>query len=66
MSKVTVVSTVTYAVEVDVPTGFTVDKMELAAEQTRELKAAIRASVSKSARLLDVQASTVVVSGHPR
>jgi predicted solute-binding protein len=63
VSKVTIVSSVTYAVEVDIPLGFLVDERELARQQTRELKAALRGSAPVGAKLRDVQATTVVVAG---
>jgi predicted solute-binding protein len=63
VSKVTIVGSVTYAVEIDVPLGFLVDERELARQQTRELKANLRASATAGMKLVDVQASHVVVAG---
>ncbi|MGW0861314.1 hypothetical protein [Streptomyces sp. NPDC002611] len=63
MSKVTIVGSVTYAVEVDIPLGFLVDERELAREQTRELKASLRAGTPAGTKLVDVQATHVVVAG---
>ncbi|MGW5130900.1 hypothetical protein [Streptomyces sp. NPDC004135] len=65
MSKVTIVSSVTYAVDVDVPLGFLVDEKALAREQSRELKRTLRASTPVGCEIRDVQATTVVVARHP-
>jgi predicted solute-binding protein len=63
LSKVTIVGSVTYAVEVDIPLGFLVDERELARQQTKELKRTMRASTPAGSKLLDVQATHVVVAG---
>ena len=63
MSKVTIVGSVTYAVEVDIPLGFLVDERELARQQTKELKRTMRAGTPDGSKILDVQATHVVVAG---
>lgn len=65
MSKVTIVSSVTYAIEVDIPLGFLADERRLSRQYSKELKAALRGSVPEGAPLRDVQATTVVVTGRP-
>ncbi|MCX5236254.1 hypothetical protein OG824_13695 [Streptomyces prunicolor] len=63
MSKVTIVGSVTYAVEVDIPLGFLVDERELARQQTWEMKRTLRAGTPAGTRLVDIQATHVVVAG---
>ncbi|MFH8414339.1 hypothetical protein [Streptomyces collinus] len=65
MSKVTIVSTVTYAIEMDVPLGFLVDEDQFAREQTRSIKAAIRNSIPEETRLRSLGANTTVVAERP-
>ncbi|MFJ3775208.1 hypothetical protein ACIPX0_26280 [Streptomyces sp. NPDC090075] len=65
MSKVTIVGSVTYAIDIDLPLGFLVDEKQLAREQTRQLKAQLRGSIPDNSKLRDVQATTIVVAERP-
>ncbi|MEU5403698.1 hypothetical protein ABZ348_30905 [Streptomyces sp. NPDC005963] len=63
MSRVTVVSTVTYVVELDIPLGFLVDEEELARGQAAEIEREARSSFRGStAKLTSVKATSVAVA----
>ncbi|WP_327292426.1 hypothetical protein [Streptomyces sp. NBC_01198] len=63
MSKVRVVSTVTLALEVDVPPGYVVNERELASAISSKARMDAREHYSdfEGARLLDVKAATLAV-----
>ena len=63
MSKVTIIGSVTYAIEVDIPLGFLEDERELARQQTKEMKRTMRETSRDVGKLIDVQATHVVVAG---
>ncbi|WP_406409671.1 hypothetical protein OG923_12725 [Streptomyces halstedii] len=66
MSKVTIVSTVTYAIEVDIPLFFLVDEKQFAASHAKEHERSFREGLPAGTELLDVKASAVVVASRPK
>ncbi|ATI18973.1 hypothetical protein KGG85_gp33 [Streptomyces phage Tefunt] len=63
MSRVTVMSTVTYVVELDVPLGFLVDEEEFARSQSLEIERSARSSFRDTeAKLKSVKATSVVTA----
>ncbi|MFE9254019.1 hypothetical protein [Streptomyces sp. NPDC006879] len=65
MSKVTIVSTVTYALEVDLPLGFLIDEKVFAAQHSKDAVQALRDSAPTGQKVIDAQASTVVIPARP-
>ncbi|AUG87218.1 hypothetical protein KGG77_gp50 [Streptomyces phage Omar] len=66
MSRLTIVNTITYSVEMEVPLGFLIDADLLAREQEKGLKEAVRASTPEDAKLLSVGVHSTVIPGRVR
>ncbi|MEU8133220.1 hypothetical protein [Streptodolium elevatio] len=65
MSRVTIVSTATYAYEIEVPLGFLADEVELGESITADIREAFLAGVPLGANLRDLQVTTTVVAERP-
>lgn len=61
MSRVTIVSTVTQAVEVELPLGFLIDEKTFAEHHSKDMEEALRSGVPAGQRLLHAKVSTVVI-----
>ena len=62
MSRLTILSTITTVMDIDVPAGFLVDEEELARSLATEQRASVRASVPDGQKLTDLKVTVAVVA----